>query len=147
MNILEKITKSWWIILSFILFLNGFGFIYIGLKHNNKNWLLEGIMYELPWFFYIIFYSIYVYPTKSSLYLVEIIVIFSLLLMLVSIIRSIWVAIKLIDVYENNEKYALNPIELNRQKVNEDNNKISDSAACCLCIALIFFVFAIVLML
>ena len=53
MNLTEKIKNSWWVILSFIIFLNGLGFMYIGFKHNNRNWILEGITYEFPWFFYL----------------------------------------------------------------------------------------------
>ena len=34
MNIIDKLIKSWWVILSFIPFVNGAGFIYIGSKQK-----------------------------------------------------------------------------------------------------------------
>ena len=146
MNTIEKIKKSWWVILSFIMGINGIGFIYIGLKHSNKNWLLEGVMYEVPWFFYFILYAIYGIP-NSSINPAGVIAIFALILLFVSIIRSIWVAIKLADVYDNYEKYAMNPVELNNHKVKPDKGKRSDVPACCLCLALIFVIFAIMVIL
>ena len=143
MNILDKIIKSWWVILSFIMFINGFGFIYTGLKHDNKNWVLEGIIYEIPWVFYIIYIGIYgvelfkINPADN-------IFLFALLLLLISIIRSFWVAIKLWDVYDNHEKYAQNPTELSNPKKVKENSKLFGGPICCLCIAVIFFLFAIV---
>ena len=143
MNIVDKLIKSWWVILSFIMFINGFGFIYTGLKHDNRNWILEGIIYEIPWVFYFIYIGIYgfelfkVNPCDNVLA-------FGLLLLLVSIIRSFWVAIKLWDVYDNNEKYAQNPTELSNPNHAKPKSKLSSGPVCCLCIALIFFIFAVI---
>ncbi|MBE6498927.1 MAG: hypothetical protein E7Z80_00050 [Methanobrevibacter thaueri] len=140
MNIIEKIKNSWWIILSLIPFINGLGFVYIGFKHNNTNWVVEGITYETPWFFYIIYNIIYHFsiPTISIL-------VFAILLMLVSIIRSIWVAFKLADVYDNNEKYTIKQTNLNHDDSynHENNSKLS----CCFCIACIFIIIAIIIIL
>lgn len=143
MNVFEKLAKSWWVVLSFILFLNGSGFIYIGSKHSNQNWIIEGVMYEIPWFFYMIYFAIYglTYVTYNP---TAYVLLFAFILQLVSIVRSFWVAIKLWDVYDNNDKYAHNPVELkNPSKIKEKGN-ISSTSACCLCLAVIFFIFVII---
>lgn len=142
MNTFDKLLKSWWVILSFIFFLNGFGFIYIGARHSNRNWIIEGAIYEIPWFFYFIYFAKYGLdtvinnPTAHVMYL-------ALLLQLVCIIRAFWVAAKLWGVYDNFDKYAHNPVELkNPHKANEKDS-LSNGAICCLCIAVIFFMFAL----
>ena len=84
MNTLEKIKNSWWVILSFIMFLNGFGFIYIGTKHYNKNWILEGIIYELPWFIYFVIYANYGAPIGFNI--TATLVFIALILLFISII-------------------------------------------------------------
>ena len=68
MDLTDKIKNSWWVILSFVMVLNGVGFIYIGSKHNNRNWIIEGIIYEVPWFFYFTLFGVYglSYPTYLS---------------------------------------------------------------------------------
>jgi hypothetical protein len=138
MNTFDKIKKSWWVILSFIMFLNGLGFMYIGFKHNNRNWVIEGITYELPWFFYFIVFGIYG-GTSPSMTLVG----FAAVLMLISIIRSIWVAVKLLDVYGNNEKYVIKQTKLSHTVNNQNNQTNSSNFACCICIFCIFFVMAL----
>ncbi len=140
MRLTEKIRNSWWAILSFVMFLNGLGFIYVGFKHDNKNWVLEGIAYEFPWFFYFVVYANYG-PGVQSTSMIAI----AVLLMLVSIIRSIWLAIKLVDVYENNEKYTIKQTNLNHETKNENRNGNS-SLACCLCLLCIFIIFAIIIL-
>lgn len=142
MNILEKIGKSLWVILSFIIFLNGFGFIYIGFKHDNRNWILEGITYEIPWFFYFIVYASFNVHEVSFNNPTAAILSLAIILMLVSIIRSIWVAVKLVDVYENNEKYTIQQTNLNTQTKTNKNN--SNSFSCCMCLLIIFFIFALI---
>lgn len=47
-TIFQKITSSLWVLISFIPFFNGLGFVYIGNKYANTNWFVEGILYELP---------------------------------------------------------------------------------------------------
>lgn len=98
MNIFEKFLKSWWVILSFIMFINGFGFIYIGSKHNNRNWIIEGIIYEMPWFFYVIYLVIYELPPYFTANPIYVVFLFAFLIMFVGIIRSFWVAIKLWNI-------------------------------------------------
>ncbi|WP_407393084.1 hypothetical protein [Methanobrevibacter sp.] len=140
MALTEQIKRSWWVILSFIMMLNGFGFVYIGLKHYNKNWVLEGITYEIPWFFYFIFFARYGYPNAP----VSAILTISFLLLLVSIVRSIWVAIKLGDVYDNNEKYTIQQTALNSHKEVQNNSNDSPAWACCLCIFGLIALYALV---
>ena len=139
MNLFEKIKNSWWVILSFIIFLNGLGFIYIGFKHNNRNWVIEGVTYEFPWFFYFIMFANYGLSIPSTL-----IFSFAVILMLISIIRSIWVAVKLADVYDNNEKYTIKQTNVNNSINNQNNNKNSSNFNCCICILAIFFILVLI---
>lgn len=143
MNFVDKIKKSWWVIFSFIPFLNGFGLIYTALTHYNKNWLIEGIMYEIPWFFFII-YAVLFGDLKGIITPVNIITVVALMLELICIIRSLWVAIKLSDVYDNNEKYTIKPTKLSNQKSDKRNHGIINKIACCFCLIAIFIVFALV---
>ncbi|WP_298501171.1 hypothetical protein [uncultured Methanobrevibacter sp.] len=144
MNAIEKIKKSWWVILSFLMYLNGFGFIYIGAKHNNKNWILEGIMYEVPWFLYLLISFIYGLPVNLNLTGTAVLI--SLLLMFVSIVRSIWVAVKLCDVYDNQEKYQIQTTVLKNHNIAKDNNNTKSNFGCCLCLIIIFIVFMIIVL-
>lgn len=141
MNLFDKIKTSWWVILSFVFFLNGVVFIYIGFKHNNRNWILEGITYEIPWVAYFIFFAAYKTAAPTQLVMA-----LALILMLISVIRSIWVAIKLIDVYENNEKYTIKQTNLNNVRTNQNKDNNSSSLGCCLCLICIFILFLIVLL-
>lgn len=138
MNTLEKIKKSWWVILSFIMMLNGFGFIYIGSKHNNKNWIIEGVIYELPWFLYFVMFGIYGRPL--GLNVPGMFLFLGVLLLFVSIIRSVWVAVKLADVYDNEEKYTIQSTVLTKPSQNKGKDSFS-KLGCCLCILIIFLVF------
>ena len=141
MNTIEKIKRSWWVLLSFIIFLNGFGFIYIGSKHNNRNWILEGAIYELPWVLYFIIFGIY--GTPVGLNVTGMFVFMAVMLMFISIIRSVWVAVKLADVYENEEKYTIHTTALTKQtKKAEDDSK--STMGCCLCLIIIFILFMII---
>lgn len=144
MNTIDKIKNSWWVILSLIMFLNGFGFVYIGLKHSNRNWLFEGVMYEIPWFFYFVYYAIYGLPNNGGINATNLIIIFALVLMFVSIIRSIWVAIKLNDVYANNEKYTIKATKLDDVNNTSENANVSGKMGCCMCLIVIFLMFAII---
>lgn len=142
MNVLGKIKRSWWVLLSFIMFINGFGFIYIAVKYNNKNWLLEGIIYELPWFLYLLYVAIFGVPLLKINPASGMAVI-AILLLFVSIIRSVWVAVKLADVYDNEEKYTIQTTQLTKK-----TNKVTDSKkstiGCCVCIIVLFIIFAII---
>lgn len=142
MNQVEKIKNSWWVLLSFIPFINGLGFIYIGFKHNNRNWIVEGVTYEFPWFFYFIVYAAYGPSLPSTL-----IITFAVILMLIGVIRSVWIAFKLVDVYENNEKYTIKQTNLNNNANNSNKGNSSSTLGCCFCLICIFFIVAIIVIL
>ena len=133
MNIFEKIKKSWWVILSVIPYLNGFGFVYIGFRNNNKHWVLEGIMYEIPWLFTVILVD------NDAMF--NVIMGIAMVVMLVSIVRSIWLAIKLADVYDNEDKYTVRPTAINNHKDPQRKDNSSFNLACCLCLIVIFIAF------
>ena len=134
MNVTDKILRSWWVLLSFIPMLNGFGFLFIGFRHDNKNWFLEGIMYEVPWAFSVIF--TYYEHIANPLYGVVFI------LMLISILRSFWVVVKLGDVYDNVEKYSVRPTAIKNHDAPQKNN-LSVYWACCVCLIAIFILFVL----
>lgn len=133
MNAMEKIKRSWWVIFSVIILFNGLGFIYIGAIHDNRNWILEGIAYEIPWVF-----GIFLSDFDPIL---DIYVAICMILMLVSIVRSVWVAIKLADVYDNQEKYAIQSTALNGSS--QQNSDFPTTIACVSCLVLIFIAYAI----
>ncbi|WP_458406198.1 hypothetical protein [Methanobrevibacter sp.] len=135
MSIAEKIKRSWWILLSFIFMLNGFGFVYAGFKNNNWKWVIEGVIYEIPWLFSFFY---------ANTDLLNIYIRFALVLMLISIIRSIWLAIKLADVYDNEEKYSVRPTVINNHNNPKRNDNSLTNVGCCLCLIVIFTVFALV---
>ena len=60
--------------------------------------------------------------------------------MLLSIIRSIWVAIKLADVYDNEEKYSVRPTIVKNEKAKQADDKLSPQMTCCGCVFLIFII-------
>lgn len=93
MNIIERIVRSWWVLISFIILINGFGLIYIGFKTNNRKWVLEGAIYEIPWIFTIAFIAMPHVVFSSVLAL-------ALFLMLIGIIRSVWVDVKYLNMRE-----------------------------------------------
>lgn len=134
MNALEKIKRSWWVIFSVIILFNGFGFLYIGAIHDNKNWLLEGVVYEIPWVFGIILAD---FDAILSVY-----VAIAMILMLVSIVRSVWVAVKLADVYDNEEKYAIQAAALNTSNIS-DKSEFPTTVACVSCLVLVFIAYSI----
>ena len=139
MDTIEKIKKSWWVRFPFTFLFPGVGFIYIGLKTDNRNWILEGITYELPWFFYFIA-SMKFSSEIMAVYYAWII----LLVSLIALIRSIMVAIKLLDVYEREEPapkvYNTTTSSSSHSTSGDDSNWKS----CCYCIVFIFIVFAII---
>lgn len=138
MNALEKIKRSWWVIFSAIIFLNGIGFLYIGFKNGNKNWVLEGIIYEIPWVFGIIFAD---FDSLATVY-----VAICMILMLVSIVRSVWVAIKLADVYDNEEKYAIQSTQFANSSSNQNNNNFPTVIACLSCLILVFLAYTLLVL-
>lgn len=141
MNTFEKIKKSWWVLFPFTLIFPGFGFIYIGLKASNKNWIIEGITYEMPWLFYFIACSMFPAKVMVTYYIWLI-----LLAAFIALVRSIMVAVKLIDVYEMNNVPKISTSTSSGTSTTASSKKDSDSnwPACCACIFLIFVIFAII---
>ena len=144
MDTVDKIKKSWWVIFPFTFLFPGVGFIYIGLKASNRNWILEGITYELPWFFYIM--ASFKFSSQTMVQYYGWII---LLACFIALIRSIMVAIKLLDVYDNHQTVQISQVSTapgsngsssHIEKV-KDNSKLS---ACCACIIFIFIVFGII---
>lgn len=43
-----------WVVFSFIPFINGFGIFLAGKKTSKKNWIIEGILYEVPIIFHLV---------------------------------------------------------------------------------------------
>lgn len=48
-SIFQKITSSLWVLVSFVPLFNGLGLVYVGNKHANTNWFIEGVLYEVPY--------------------------------------------------------------------------------------------------
>ena len=94
------LVRSLWVIASLFAFINGLGFIYMGYMTNNRYWMLEGVIYELPWLL-ILFLTLLAPDLFSLLYLG----LFASALQLVSIVRSVWVDYKYIKFLHRNEKY------------------------------------------
>ena len=134
MNAVEKIKRSWWVLISFIPMLNGLGFVYTGFKNKNQNWILEGVMYELPWII-----GLFIGEGSS----LDAIVTIGLILMIISIIRSFWLAIKLADVYGNEDKYTVRPTAVSNPNNPKKNDNTKTNICCCMCLIAIFVVFAI----
>lgn len=139
MDTFEKIKRSWWVLFPFTLFLPGFGFIYIGLKSENRNWILEGITYELPFFFYLLTSAIYSYQAMLPYYIVLII-----LSAFIALIRSIMVAIKLFEVYENEDSPIITQVSSSGSGKTSIKDKDSNWPICCGCLIVIFIIFAII---
>ena len=136
MDTFEKITRSWWIIFPFTLFLPGLGFVYIGLKSDNRNWILEGIAYELPTFFYFLTSAVYSFDAMAPYYSVLIV-----LAALIALIRSIMVAIKLLKVYDKDDSPAVTQVGTGGTITKDKDSKWT---ACCGCLIVIFIIFAII---
>lgn len=140
MNTFEKFIKSWWVLFPFTLFLPGFGFIYIGLKAANRNWILEGVTYQLPFFLYLAASAIYPSEIMIKYYIWLI-----FLSALIALIRSILVAIKLIELYEKDERPQ---ITVSSPSTSADGSVKKDKdlklPACCACVVFIFIIFAII---
>ncbi len=79
-DIVWNIFHSLWILISFFLFFNGIGFILIGLRVNEKKWIYEGILYEVPFIVGLL--------VTSNETLLTIITYILLITWLISIIRS-----------------------------------------------------------
>jgi hypothetical protein len=143
MNAFEKIKRSWWVLLSFIPFLNGLGFLYIAITHSNRNWFVEFATYELPWVLYFIYYARFGNPNLDFYSPSSLILLIALLLYFIGIIRSFWVAVKLADVYDNEEKYVIQTTDLSKSNSGKEKDNHKTNLGCCLCIIVLFIMFVI----
>ncbi|WP_405304070.1 hypothetical protein [Methanobrevibacter sp.] len=111
------------------------------MKASNKNWIIEGITYEMPWLFYFI---------ACSMFPAEIMVRYYIWLLLlaafIALVRSIMVALKLIEVYEKNNVPRVTATTTSGGSTTAENKKGSDSnwSNCCGCLIAIFIIFAII---
>ena len=71
------------------------------------------------------------------------ILLLAMLLYFVSIIRSVWLAVKLWDVYENEEKYTISSTSLKNDNNNESGS-FNNNILCCVFLIVIFIIFAAV---
>ena len=78
-----NIEKAFLILVSFIPLINGMTFVYMGSKESNLKWIIEGFIYELPWFLLILF----LYNDDMGTLIAEL----GLLFMFICIIRTIYV--------------------------------------------------------
>lgn len=60
----QKSFSSFWVIFSFIIFLNGIGLIYIGTKKSVTKWIVEGAIVEFFWVLVLFFSSSSIYVTN-----------------------------------------------------------------------------------
>ena len=80
----STLEKTFLILLSFFPFINGMTFVYMGSKESNRNWIIEGFVYELPW----ILLFLFVYNDDFGTTLAG----FALLFMFLCILRTIYVS-------------------------------------------------------
>ena len=110
----QKIVHSLWIIFTFIFFLNGIGFIYIGLKVNEIKWVISGIIYEIPWILCFIFVDA---PDSTF----DIVAGISFLLMIISIIHAFLIRSKYLRKLESMQNRENHYINYNDVYVPNDN--------------------------
>ena len=79
-----NLEKSFLILVSFIPLINGMSFVYMGSKESNFKWILEGLIYELPWILLILF----VYNDDMGTIIAEL----GVLALVIGIIRTIYVS-------------------------------------------------------
>lgn len=115
-----KIINLFWILLTFIPFFNGLGFIYAGWRVNETKWIDEGIFYMIPFIF-------------LSFTIINNIIIYSaLLLLIIGIIRAFMIVKpflkKLEEKNSNVIDYSIHYQGYQNKKINRIpyNNEIID---------------------
>jgi len=115
-----KIINLFWILLIFIPFFNGLGFIYAGWRVNETKWIDEGIFYMIPFIF-------------LSFTIINNIIIYSaLLLLIIGIIRAFMIVqpfLKKIEEKNSNVKdYSIQYNGYQNKKIDRIpyNNEIID---------------------
>ncbi|MEL7671506.1 helix-hairpin-helix domain-containing protein [Methanobacterium sp.] len=51
------LINSWWLILPFTIYLNWLAFLYVGVTAKHRKWILYGVLYAIPFIFYL-FYTL-----------------------------------------------------------------------------------------
>lgn len=111
-SILQKFTSSLWVILSFVMFLNGTGLIVIGLIKNNRSWIMEGIIYEI-----IVVITIVTINMTEDYF-----VVIYILSWLLSILRSIYICVKLLREENYNKPNQFNQNNQNYNNYQQNHN-------------------------
>ena len=117
-----KITHLWWIIISFIFLINGFGLLYAGFNADERLWKMEGTIYEIIVLLFIL--SVGIQPNSN---LSSFITGIYLLSWIISIIRSFMIRNQYLekirrDKYQNS-RYSYKSIQDNPiQESNRKNN-------------------------
>ena len=132
---MSSVRKYLWAIPSFIPLINGVGFIHLGNKFNNTNWIIEGIIYEIPWIF-----AIFV-ANKDPMFK------FAYVMYTIGILRTFWILAKYPDEYVEIKKLndKLNNVKDNvTGKTSQDD---SNGCSCCygmsILIVILFIIFVI----
>ncbi len=122
-----KIVHSLWVLISFIIFLYGFGIIIVALKSNQRQWLIEGVIYQIIAFLPFIFINT---SLQDSIFLIF------FLAWIIAIIRSFMIRSKYLNIlaatnHENNNRPNQNNINLNNDVMynNTDNQITFDTVA------------------
>lgn len=122
-----KIVHSLWVLISFIIFLYGFGIIIVALKSNQRQWLIEGVIYQIIAFLPFIFINT---SLQDSIFLIF------FLAWIIAIIRSFMIRNKYLNIlaatnHENNNRPNQNNINLNNDVMynNTDNQITFDTVA------------------
>lgn len=116
-----KITHLWWIIISFIFLINGFGLLYAGFNADERLWKMEGTIYEIIVLLFILSVGIQANSNLSSF-----ITGIYLLSWIISIIRSFMIRNQYLekirrDKYQNS-RYSYKSIQDNPIKESDRKN-------------------------
>lgn len=101
----KRIINNLWILVAFIPLVNGMGIVYVGAKTSNRQWIEEGLIYEIPGILMFLTLGI-INPTNYSLGMIlgPVILLLVLVSIVISIIRSVMIRSKYKRMREN-EKY------------------------------------------
>ena len=120
---LWEILHSLWIIPSIIVFINGLGLMYTGLRVHKRQWFIEGVIYELPYIlFQVIFNDVYTNdPMNMTLRML------SFLAISLSLIRSIMIRKTFIQLLKNEKHSDVEDLSTHSSSISEinaiENNK------------------------
>lgn len=109
-SLMWKVVNLLWVIFSFIFVLNGLGIIYAAKKVDNRNWLIEGIIYQAIAIMLLLLAGFNVSSIGVAFTL------FYLLSWLICIIRTPFIAKKYLEILR-----LKNNSNMNYQQTNQDN--------------------------